>query len=209
MLNFKPLRVSGFTPKARTSWDFRIARIVLVSGCLTFGVALLYAHGGGGGGGMGGGGMPSGRSRPPAPRPAEPEEPEAPRDVPNVEIQDVRTTINRGIALANEGKLDEAIPLLEKMAIIAPDSYQTQLALGSAYLTKREYSKAQKALETAERLEPTLASTHFALALLSEKLGKHETAALQWKQFLSHDVDEKARELAEKHLAHETRHVKK
>ena len=184
-----------------------VVRMLFILVVVELNASILLAHGGGG---FPGGGNPRGRvSETPRSRPPERQAETVPRSAPNVEVKDVQKTLDQGIEWANQGNLKEAIPLLEKMAIIDPESYRAHLALGGAYLAQRDYLKAQKAFETAERLEPALVSTNFALGLLNEKLGKHHVAAQQWKQFLMHGVDEKARQVAEKHLAHQMKHLKK
>lgn len=115
----------------------------------------------------------------------------------------------QGIELSNQGKWEEAIPLLEQAAKTAPDSYQAALALGSARLSAKQYVLAKGELERAAKLEPGAASTHYVLALLYEKLKEHQKAISAWRIFLSHKLDVDSRQVGEKHLAHELAHLKK
>ncbi|UPT75400.1 MAG: CDC27 family protein [Elusimicrobiota bacterium] len=123
--------------------------------------------------------------------------------------QPEKSPLAQGIELSNQGKWEEAIPLLEQAAKAAPDSYQAALALGSARLSAKQYVMAKGELERAAKLEPGSASTHYVLALLYEKLKEHRKAVAAWRIFLSHKLDVDSRQVAEKHLAHELEHLKK
>ena len=123
--------------------------------------------------------------------------------------QTVNDPLAQGIELNNQGKWEEAVPLLKQAAQAQPKSYQAALALASAYSTAKQYEKAKVEMERAAKLEPALASTHYALALLYEKLKEHEKAVGAWKTFLSHKLDVDSRQVAEKHLAHQLEHSRK
>lgn len=61
---------------------------------------------------------------------------------------------NLGMALSDQGQLDEAIVLLRRAAEINPSSANTQVALGVAYSRKGDTQQSFKALETAVQLDP-------------------------------------------------------
>ena len=60
---------------------------------------------------------------------------------------------SREPASADQGKLGEAIPALEKAAAADPKSYRAALELGLAYLSDKQYQKARVALERAAEIE--------------------------------------------------------
>jgi tetratricopeptide (TPR) repeat protein len=123
--------------------------------------------------------------------------------------ESAKDPLTLGIELSSQGKWEDAIPFLEEAVKKAPASHQAALALGAARISAKQYEKGRDELERAAKLEPRLASTHYALALVYEKLKAHAKAIEAWKIFLSHKLDVDSRQVAEKHLAHELEHLQK
>jgi predicted Zn-dependent protease len=58
---------------------------------------------------------------------------------------------NLGMMLSDQGKLDEAIPMLEQLVEIDPQSSNGWTALGVGYSRNREMGKSEQALRHARR----------------------------------------------------------
>lgn len=72
----------------------------------------------------------------------------------NNNLQEIRTTINKGISLYKQGRNDEALPYLEKIiqqGIINPDVYYVT---GEIYYARNELDKAIKHWEVAQTYFP-------------------------------------------------------
>ncbi len=61
---------------------------------------------------------------------------------------------NLGMMLSDQQKLQEAIPMLEKLVEIEPESSNGWTALGVAYSRNREYERSEKALRHALEIDP-------------------------------------------------------
>lgn len=84
---------------------------------------------------------------------------------------------NLGMALSDQGQMEEAILFLRRAAELNPSSANTQVALGVAYSRKGDAQQSFKALETAVQLDP---ENPYALRNLGGsllKLGKELTRA--------------------------------
>lgn len=66
----------------------------------------------------------------------------------------VRADFETGLALFNQGKFTEALPLFEKATAAEPDYYEAQLYLGRTYLSMKNFAMAIPSLRAAYRLSP-------------------------------------------------------
>ncbi len=81
-----------------------------------------------------------------------------------------------GEALTGLGRLEEALPELERETRISPTYAEGHYLLGQAYSLLHEYRKAKTCHEAAVKLQPNLSKYHFALASACAKLGLDEEA---------------------------------
>jgi tetratricopeptide (TPR) repeat protein len=84
--------------------------------------------------------------------------------------------LNLARVLIDRNHLDEASPLLQQAAQIAPRDWKILAQLGRLYSEKGELSAAREALEQAVAIEPQMASLHFQLGQVYRKSGALEKA---------------------------------
>lgn len=84
---------------------------------------------------------------------------------------DAQPFLNLGVILADEGNADEAILLLKKAAVIAPDNPKIHEQLAKAYSGKEDWPMVEKELEFAVKLAPKISALHFKLAQVYRKEG--------------------------------------
>ncbi|MCU0238029.1 MAG: hypothetical protein MUC29_01190 [Pyrinomonadaceae bacterium] len=109
--------------------------------------------------------------------------------------EEIRLVSEIGYALADQGRLDEAISLFEGLAVLAPATAYFQSALGALYLRENRPDKALKHLNIALSLD---SKDLFSLVNRGEaylRLGKKDIAlndlksALQKGRFLKSNGD--------------------
>lgn len=119
---------------------------------------------------------------------------------------------DKGIALFNQGKYQEAVPHFEKATRIDPDYYSAYLYLGRCYLNLKQYTNAVQPLRTAYRLSPAefqkeifdmLLDALFGAATSAVKQGSVDEAIGYFKYVLTLDArsDKAKEELARLYIA--------
>jgi Flp pilus assembly protein TadD len=88
--------------------------------------------------------------------------------------------LNLGIVLVHRGDLEEAQPLLEQAAAIAPNDARIREQLGHLYLDRKVYSRAELQLQAAIKLDPKKAALHFLLGKAYHLDGKEEQAKAEF-----------------------------
>jgi Flp pilus assembly protein TadD len=89
---------------------------------------------------------------------------------------DAQPFLNLGTLLADQNKLDAAIPYLEKAATLSPDNPTIHEELSHVYAARQDLPKAQIELERAVAIAPNISSLHFKLGQLYRKEGMRERA---------------------------------
>jgi tetratricopeptide (TPR) repeat protein len=84
--------------------------------------------------------------------------------------------LNLAGVLMHNGQLDEALTLLLKAAIIAPNNSQIHEQLGQLYLQTHQFAKAQAEFEQAVALSPDSAPLHFLLGQTYRQEGLKQKA---------------------------------
>jgi len=84
--------------------------------------------------------------------------------------------LNYGVALAHEGREDEAMKEYYKALAIQPNMMEAQAALGNALHEQGRYYQALPHLRLAIRLNPESAQLHHTLAINLEDMGLHDDA---------------------------------
>jgi tetratricopeptide (TPR) repeat protein len=88
--------------------------------------------------------------------------------------------LNLAKLLIDRNHLDEALPLLQQAAQIAPRDSKILAQLGRLYSEKGELSAAREALEQAVAIEPQDSSLHFQLGQVYRKSGEPEKASREF-----------------------------
>jgi tetratricopeptide (TPR) repeat protein len=88
--------------------------------------------------------------------------------------------LNLAKLLIDRNHLDEALPLLQQAAHIAPRDWKILAQLGRLYSEKGELSAARETLEQAVAIEPQDASLHFQLGRVYRKSGAPEKASREF-----------------------------
>ena len=66
--------------------------------------------------------------------------------------------------------------MYEKVIAIEPDTWQSQMNLGSLYYSLKDYEKAEKYTKKAQELNPSSVDLLISLAKIYRKLGKFAQA---------------------------------
>jgi len=83
---------------------------------------------------------------------------------------------NLARVLIDRNHLEQALPLLQQAAQIAPRDWKILAQLGRLYSERGELSAARETLEQAVTIEPRMASLHFQLGQVYRKSGSLEKA---------------------------------
>ncbi|MCU1264418.1 MAG: repeat protein [Acidobacteria bacterium] len=81
------------------------------------------------------------------------------------------------LALLRDKKIDEGIIHLEKAIRIYPKFIEAQLRLGTAYMDKHDWDKAEQALKRALDIDPKAVNAHFALGAMYLQQKRFDEAA--------------------------------
>jgi len=95
--------------------------------------------------------------------------------------KDAITAINKTLAAVLEledGKPENAIPVLRQVVASQPNSYLTQYEMGSALIEQQQYAEAIGYLHKAIELQPDSAWAHYAMGLSLRKTGDYKTSAV-------------------------------
>ncbi len=82
------------------------------------------------------------------------------------------TLMQAGVALAQQGRVTDALPLLEAAVRLAPDRAQHRLNLGVALLASDRAAEAEAELREAVRLDPNYTEAHFNLGNVLRDAGR-------------------------------------
>jgi tetratricopeptide (TPR) repeat protein len=106
------------------------------------------------------------------------------------------TEFERGLALFNRGRYEEAIPHFERAIDKDPDFAQAHLYLGRSYLSLTRWRQALPPLRTAYRLAPEatkrevldfLIDALFGVALSDRREGNFDSSIRHFKEILDLD----------------------
>jgi len=93
-----------------------------------------------------------------------------------VDATKLAADINAAIALANEGKVDEAIAAYQAVVATAPGVPLVHHNLGAAYKKKGDLAKAEAEMRRACELDPAFVDGYVGLATLLAESGKQDAA---------------------------------
>lgn len=91
---------------------------------------------------------------------------------------------------------------LEKQAAASPADAELQVKLGFTYARLDQADDAQRAFETAVRLDPKRAVAWYMLGLIYEKKGLRDKALAAWKACLENAQEARMRDTASRHIHH-------
>ncbi len=94
---------------------------------------------------------------------------------------------NIGLVFLDEERYNDALIEFEKCVKIAPKDYKGFVQQGIAYRGLKEYDKATKALEAANKLAPTNSDIIFQIGMVAEAQGKYQDAIDIYKDALQYD----------------------
>lgn len=105
------------------------------------------------------------------------------------QASDTDRLLVRANALAQQGRLDQAIRLYREFIELRPDSASVYNNLGNALFLKRDFDKARDAYSTAIRLDPNYIDAHSNLAILLARTGQTDRAAEHYRKVFEIDPD--------------------
>jgi len=91
--------------------------------------------------------------------------------------------LDLGSFLLEINRPSDAISPLLQATELAPDSPKAREQLGKAYLSVKDFAKAQRELEQAVRLEPDRAPAHYILGQLYQRLGQAGKAKQEFDRY--------------------------
>ncbi len=106
----------------------------------------------------------------------------------------------KDIRLQTPAELARTATELEQALILRPENVELHIKLGFTYTRLGKADEAQRAFETAARLDPKKAIAHYMLGLIYEKKGLKARAIAAWQACLDTAADQHMRETAIKHL---------
>ncbi|MGA8090522.1 MAG: tetratricopeptide repeat protein [Terracidiphilus sp.] len=89
---------------------------------------------------------------------------------------DAQPFLNLGTLLADQSKMEKALPFLAEAAVLSPDNPTIHEELGHVYAVQQNLPKAQNELEKAVTLAPNISSLHFKLGQVYRKEGMRDRA---------------------------------
>jgi tetratricopeptide (TPR) repeat protein len=92
-----------------------------------------------------------------------------------------RAQLNLGVALAKNGRMDEAVAPLQRAAALSPEAAEPIYYLGSVYAAQNRYAEAEAAFTQALQRRGDFAPAHQSLAQLLALQGK-KVQAMQHHQ---------------------------
>jgi tetratricopeptide (TPR) repeat protein len=92
--------------------------------------------------------------------------------------------VNRGLTLAEQGNLDEAIDCWREALRVRPDLSAVHNNLGVALTQQGDLDEARKSLDEALRLQPDYAEAAYNLGVLFMKQGRHPEAIARFEETL-------------------------
>jgi tetratricopeptide (TPR) repeat protein len=98
------------------------------------------------------------------------------------QLRQDRTALSRAEQMANQGRLAEALAILQRLVSQYPDWGMAWLEIGQLLVRGQNYAAAEAALRKAARLLPSLAKPHYYLGVALTEQGKHQEAAAAFRQ---------------------------
>lgn len=92
------------------------------------------------------------------------------------------TALSRAERLANQGRLAEALAILQRLASQYPDWGMVWLDIGQLLARGKSYAAAEAALRKAARLLPSSAKPYYHLGVALTEQGKHQEADAAFRQ---------------------------
>jgi tetratricopeptide (TPR) repeat protein len=108
--------------------------------------------------------------------------------------------IDKDIRLQTPSELTTTAAKLELALITQPNNVEFHIKLGFTYTRLGKADDAQRAFESAVRLDPKKAIGHYMLGLIYEKKNLKDKAIAAWKACLENATEPHLRETAIKHL---------
>lgn len=94
----------------------------------------------------------------------------------------VSDEINKGIALAEEGRLSEAKEIFRQVIALDSTDAEAHLRLGYIYEVADSLAAAKREYAAAVRFGPGMAAAHYNYGLMLAKEGDHQRAAVEFKR---------------------------
>lgn len=91
--------------------------------------------------------------------------------------------IDLGDFLNQQGRFEEALPVLQQAVVIAPRNIRAHEILGKALLNLNRLADAQRELEAAVSVDPDHAALHYLLGQIYRKQGQMEKAKAEMQRF--------------------------
>jgi tetratricopeptide (TPR) repeat protein len=93
----------------------------------------------------------------------------------------MKNELRRAEALLHQGRVIDAIVLLQQIVRDYPDSYYAWLIFGRALIKQKNLKAAEKALQTSVKLAPDSAEAHFYLGVTLFSQGNYASAETQFR----------------------------
>jgi tetratricopeptide (TPR) repeat protein len=91
--------------------------------------------------------------------------------------------IDLGELLNQQGRFEEAVPLLREALAIAPRNIRAHEVLGKAFLNLNRLPEAQRELQEGIAIDPAVSSLHYLLGQIYRRQGQLDKAKAELEQF--------------------------
>lgn len=98
---------------------------------------------------------------------------------------DPATLTDRGLELAQGGRVSEAADLWQRALAVAPDYFPALFNLAYMHYSAGELEAARPLLERAAAASPSDFNAHYLLGAVNQKLGRIDEALVAWKRALA------------------------
>lgn len=111
------------------------------------------------------------------------------RSASEVNPQDAATRLDLAMLLLQTNRIDQAKPLLEKLAVEAPDNIQALEALFRVEAAQKDFKAARNTAECIQRARPDIAMGFYLAGMLDEAESKPEAAVTAYERAMQLQPD--------------------
>jgi tetratricopeptide (TPR) repeat protein len=101
----------------------------------------------------------------------------------NAAVKSPEPFVDLGDLLNQQGRFEEALPVLQQAVAIAPRNIRAHEILGKTLLNLNRLADAQRELEAAISIDPDQAALHYLLGQIYRKQGQLEKAKIEMQRF--------------------------
>jgi tetratricopeptide (TPR) repeat protein len=106
--------------------------------------------------------------------------------------EQIEAVVARGVALARDGRRQDAIPLFRRVLTLRPDETRVHYNLGVALAEEKNYTEALTSFQAAVHCQPDCSDAHYGLGNVLGELDRDEEAVAAYHQAIALQPDHAA-----------------